>query len=94
MTIPMAWIRKKETTIEKEKAPKTWNMWSDEVAEKRMKIRDYGGYHKFVNRGHSAKSFKEQALLELAARLTLEDEISELKKQISQLTDKLDALQP
>lgn len=48
-----------------------------ETIEKKQLIIDYGGPEQYRNR-FPIKSYKEQALVELASRLILEDQIKEL----------------
>lgn len=57
-----------------------WNPYAEEVLEMRQTLRDYGGYKKYVNQpGTDPNSYKQQALLELAARLEAEERIKDLE---------------
>jgi hypothetical protein len=71
----------------------TWNMFSDEVAAERQKVRNYG-VDKIENfPGMSTHSYKAQALRELAKRLVLQDEVKSLKSENGDLINKLELLE-
>jgi hypothetical protein len=66
-------------------------MFSDEVIEMRQAIRDCGSYDDYTNAPHhNPQSYKAQALLELAARIELQEELRRLKSLVHAVTHVLD----
>lgn len=69
-----------------------WNMFSEEVRSERAKVRDYG-VDKIENfPGMSSKSYKQQALRELAKRLEYEEICKDLNKRLGAAIDLLDGV--
>lgn len=67
----------------------TWNQFAEEVREERRTVRAYGVAK--VNERIRVDSYKAQALRELALRLELQSELDEVKRQLADMVDKLEA---
>lgn len=67
----------------------TWNQFAEEVREERRTVRAYGVEK--VNERVRVDSYKAQALRELALRLELQSELDEVKRQLADMVDKLEA---
>jgi hypothetical protein len=70
-----------------------WNMFSNEIANERLLIRNYGGISKTNNRVPTT-NYKQQALREYAARLELEDELKEKDERLGLIMDIFDGISP
>ena len=70
----------------------SWNMYSPEVSEERHSVRAYG-LDKIQNRVPEPKSYKGQALRQLAMRLELEIKIKEMQTEINRLENLVETLE-
>ena len=70
----------------------SWNMFSPEVSEERRLVRAYGLDH-IQNRVPEPRSYKGQALRQLAMRLELESKVKEMQKEINQLDSQKEQLE-
>lgn len=70
-----------------------WNMFSDEIANERLSIRNYGGISEINNRVR-VNNYKQQALREYAARLELENELKEKDDRLGLIMDIFDGITP